>query len=165
MTPQHLLTNHRDRLEATAKHFGISVEQAAVQIAEELTLREARRAGMPDWALDMARATPTSMLQEIALRDNRAPTGPSSAGIIPSSQQMSNVRGAGRGSGWSEPTPLSNPPGVNWADRLMDHQDAKDRAELIQQEAQLKAMQKMAEQTEKLRQVAEQTKKLTEKIK
>ena len=57
MTPEHLLTNHRDRLEATAKHFGISVEQAAVQIAEELTLREARRTGAPDWMLDMARAT------------------------------------------------------------------------------------------------------------
>jgi len=132
MTPQHLLTNHRDRLEATAKHFGISVEQAAVQIAEELTIREARRAGVPDWALDMARATPTSMLQEIAGRDNRAPTGPSSQGVIPSSQQVSNVRGnvPGGGTGWSEPRPLGPPPGIHLVDAQLIADDVRQRAEL-----------------------------------
>jgi hypothetical protein len=32
-------------------------------------------------------------------------------------------------SGWRDAQPLSNPPGVALADRLMDHQDAKDRAQ------------------------------------
>src|SRR5262249_62234334 len=67
----------------------------------------------------MSLATPPSVVREfavlddatvkgIALRDARAPTGPSSQGAIPSSQQVSNVRGAGggRGSGWSEPRSL-----------------------------------------------------------
>ena len=41
--------------------------------------------------------------------------------------------------------PLRPPPGVAQADRLMDAQDAKDRAELIEREAKFKAMQKLAE--------------------
>jgi hypothetical protein len=31
--------------------------------------------------------------------------------------------------GWSNPTPIGPPPGVNYADRLMDEQDRRDRAE------------------------------------
>jgi hypothetical protein len=34
-----------------------------------------------------------------------------------------------------EPTPLGPPPGIAIADRLMDVQDAKDRAQLIEREA------------------------------
>src|SRR5215469_14465335 len=56
---------------------------------------------------EMAQAIPTDMVRGI-IRDNQAPTGPSSAGAIPSSQQVSNVRGTG----WSREIPLSNPPGV-----------------------------------------------------
>jgi hypothetical protein len=79
------------------------------------------------------------------VHDNQAPQGPSSQGIVPNSQQMSNVRGTGgpQGpSGWAHEVPIGPPPGVNYADRLMDAQDAKDRAELIRQDAQLKAAQK-----------------------
>jgi hypothetical protein len=43
--------------------------------------------------------------------------------------------------GWREPTPLGPPPGVAQADKLMDMQDARDRAELIAQEARRLAMQ------------------------
>ena len=39
--------------------------------------------------------------------------------------------------GWRDEIPLSSPPGVELADRLMDHQDAKDRAELIERELKL----------------------------
>lgn len=89
----------------------------------------------------MSMATPPSVIRDwavlddatvkgITLRDARAPTGPSSQGVTPSSQQMSNVRGTGGRGGWSEPIPLSNPPGVAQADRLMDEQDRRDRAEL-----------------------------------
>jgi hypothetical protein len=146
MTPQHLLTNHRDKLEVTAKHFGISVEQAAIQIADELTLREARRGGASDWAVDMARAVPTNLIRDI-VGDNRAPTGPSAQGIVPSSQQLSSVRTGGNGNG--HVVPLSNPPGVNYADRLMDAQDARDRAELIERDAKLQVLQRMAERSVK----------------
>jgi hypothetical protein len=38
-------------------------------------------------------------------------------------------------SGWRDAQPLSNPPGVAIADRLVDAQDARDRAELIAAEA------------------------------
>ena len=86
----------------------------------------------------MERACPTSMMRDIALRDNRAPQGPSSAGIVPTSQQVSNVRvgGApnvpGGGTGWMREVPLRPPPGVAQADRLMDEADRRDRAELVQ---------------------------------
>jgi hypothetical protein len=38
-------------------------------------------------------------------------------------------------SGWRDPGPLGPPPGVAIADRLMDVQDARDRAQLIANEA------------------------------
>jgi hypothetical protein len=90
----------------------------------------------------MAQATPPSvrqyfanqddrLLKEVTLRDGRAPTGPSSQGVIPSSQQVSNVRETG-GTGWVAPTPLRPPDGVAQADRLMDAADARDRIELAQ---------------------------------
>ncbi|MGB8572233.1 MAG: hypothetical protein WCD78_25975 [Pseudolabrys sp.] len=42
-----------------------------------------------------------------------------------------------RGSGWRDEAPLGSPPGVELADRLMDHQDKIDRAELIERELKL----------------------------
>jgi hypothetical protein len=43
-------------------------------------------------------------------------------------------------SGWRESAPLSNPPGVAQADRLMDAADARDRADLIAGEARRRLM-------------------------
>jgi hypothetical protein len=88
---------------------------------------------------EMAQATPTDMLHNIAMRDNRAPTGPGSA--IPSSQQLTNVRGSNvvRGTGWVDAAPLTPPPGIRWVDAQLDAQDAKDRAERIAQEAKINA--------------------------
>ena len=81
--------------------------------------------------LEMAAAVPDRMLRDI-VHDNRAPTG--RPGVIPSSQQPSNVRGSGgvpgMGTGWSHEISLGPPPGVAQADRLMDEQDRRDRAEL-----------------------------------
>jgi hypothetical protein len=81
------------------------------------------------------------------VRASHRPTG--RPGMIP--EQSSNVRGsnvAGSSTGWAREIPLSPPPGVAQADKLMDAQDAKDRAELIKQEAQTEAMRRFAEQTE-----------------
>lgn len=82
MTPDQLKANNLVALEETARAFGISVDEAARHISEGLMLREARRQGVPDWAIDMANAVPTNLIRDIALRDNRAPQGPSGQGII-----------------------------------------------------------------------------------
>ena len=59
---------------------------------------------------EMVRAVPDGFMQDV-VRDNQAPTGPSSQGAVPSSQQVSNVRGAGGvpglGTGWSHSAPLA----------------------------------------------------------
>jgi hypothetical protein len=114
-------------IEATAAHFGISVEQAAKGIAEGLRIKEARARGVPDWAIDMANAVPTDLIRDI-VHDNRAPTGPSAQGIIPSSQQVSNVRTGGSATG--HVVPLSNPPGTNWVDAICIADDVRQRAEV-----------------------------------
>jgi hypothetical protein len=88
----------------------------------------------------MAFATPPSvirdfavlddrMVKEIALRDARAPTSPSSA--IPGSRQATGD-GGGKGStpGWVDPTPLGNPPGTQWVDAQCIADDVRQRAEL-----------------------------------
>jgi hypothetical protein len=90
-------------------------------------------------------------------RASHRPTGPSpmapSSPPVTSGGRPANVPGGG--TGWAHSAPLGPPPGVAQADRLMDAQDAKDRAELIRQEAKLKAMQKLADQTEALAKLAE----------
>jgi hypothetical protein len=88
----------------------------------------------------MEAACSTADVQDIVMRD-RAPSGPSAQGVIPSSQPLSNVRtGGGGSSGWREPTPLGPPPGVAILDQIMDHEDAKDRAELVERHARMAAM-------------------------
>src|SRR6516164_5305144 len=103
----------------------------------------------------MALATPPSVARYFAdgvtaadcadLRQQaHRPTGRS--GMIPDSQQPTSSRpSAGDGTGGGHATPLGPPPGVTQVDRLMDAQDAKDRAELIEREAKLRALQKLAE--------------------
>jgi hypothetical protein len=96
-----------------------------------------------DWAVLDDR-----MVKEIALRDARAPTGPSSQGAIPSSQQMSNVHPGGvpgGGTGWAREIPLGPSVHQRYVDAQLDAQDARDKAERIRQDAQLKAMEKLAE--------------------
>ena len=92
----------------------------------------------------MVNAEPKGFMAGV-VRDNRgAPTGPT--GAIPRSTGgggPANVPGSG--TGWAHETPIGPPPGVAQADRLMDAQDARDRAELSKRDAQLRAMEKMAE--------------------
>jgi hypothetical protein len=84
---------------------------------------------MPRSALEaMIAAEPRGFMRGV-VQDNRAPTG--RPGMIP--EQPSNVRNvAGSGTGWGHSAPLGPPPGVAQADRLMDEQDRRDRAELAQ---------------------------------
>ena len=89
------LTPSQEKLQAQmAADAGLSVAEWRRRVGEELMIQELHRRGM-GWMADMARCTPTDMLRDIAMRDNRAPTGPSAQGIVPSSQTLSNVRGAG----------------------------------------------------------------------
>jgi len=69
-------------------------------------------------------------------------------GAIPSSQQMSNVRGAnvaGSVTGWAREIPLGPSPHQRYVDAQFDAQDARDKAERIRNDAQLKAIAKLAE--------------------
>jgi hypothetical protein len=63
------------------------------------------------------------------LHDNRAPTTPA---MIPQSVSGVSRVDPGRSStpGHVDPRPLRPPEGVNYADKLMDEQDRRDRAEL-----------------------------------
>jgi hypothetical protein len=90
---------------------------------------------------EMARAVPDAMIREIALRDGRAPTGPSAQGVVPSSQPLSNVRVGGTGgTGWAKEVPLGPQPHIQHVDRLLDHADAQDRHERMVAEARRLAM-------------------------
>jgi hypothetical protein len=95
--------------------------------------------------MEMARAVPDHVLRDIAMRDNRAPTG--RPGMIPSSHQQSTGGGPanvpGSGTGWAREVPIGPPPGIRYVDAQLDAQDAKDRAE---REAQFKAVAKLTEQ-------------------
>jgi hypothetical protein len=92
---------------------------------------------MPESTLrEMCNAVPDHVMRGV-MRDARAPTG--RPGMIP--EQPSNVRpdsGAANTSGWRDATPIGPPPGVAQADKLMDHQDKLDRAELAQRLGALK---------------------------
>jgi hypothetical protein len=101
------------------------------------------RMTMPPSALAaMVQAEPRGFMQGV-VQDNRGSRGPTSA--IPDSGQPASPRSVGDGTGWSASIPLSPPPGVAQADRLMDAQDQRDRAELVEREARLQAMEKLAE--------------------
>jgi hypothetical protein len=105
----------------------------------------------------MSLATPPSVIRDFAdgvseancraiAATARAPTGPTT--MAPSSPPVTGVRSGGgnvpgSGSGWAREIPLSSPPGVAQADRLMDAQDAKDKAERIREAAQLRAMDRL----------------------
>jgi hypothetical protein len=80
----------------------------------------------PDAIRDMIAAEPKGFMHDVALRDARAPNSPA---MIPSSQQRPAAEGANR-TGWRDATPIGPPPGVAQADKLMDEQDRRDRAEL-----------------------------------
>ena len=122
--------------------------KSAVKGAEPTDPRETERR-IAEWENEMHQmregrmrlATPPSvirdfavlddrMVKEIALRDARAPTGPSSQGVIRSSQTVSGVHVGGKSSGWVDPRPLSNPPGTNWVDAIAIADDVRQRAEL-----------------------------------
>jgi hypothetical protein len=77
------------------------------EIAERRALRDAKSSFSRAELAAMQAAAPDDQCKAIAMRDSRAPTGPSSQGIIPTSQPISNVR-VGGGSGWARQIPIRN---------------------------------------------------------
>jgi hypothetical protein len=107
-------------------------EAASAKFRDEMhQMREGRMnfATPPSVVRDMAGGVTDADCADIKRASHR-PQGPSSAGAIPSSQQVSNVRGAGGPAGWQHEIPLSNPPGTNWVDAIAIADDVRQRAEL-----------------------------------
>ena len=82
---------------------------------------EAKRLGISEATLEASRAVPTDLVRDLVSDFRRGVSQPSSIASPPTVQHKKP------GTGWSEPLPLSNPPGVDLADRLMDQQDRIDR--------------------------------------
>jgi hypothetical protein len=89
----------------------------------------------------MEAACPTDVCQDIVARG--AVRGPSGHGVGSTVSAPSGVYP--NMSGWRDATPIGPPPGVAQADRLMDAQDARDRHDLIVEEARRVAARKLAE--------------------
>jgi hypothetical protein len=70
----------------------------------------------------MEEAAPASTVRDLVAHGTR----PSRVTDVPS--------GPKGGSGWVEPAPIRPPAGIRYADRLMDKQDERDRADLIERE-------------------------------
>jgi hypothetical protein len=87
------------------------------------------RVGMsPEVFAEFARAIPVGTIR--AMQGERlAPRAPSNT-APPTNAEPRNT------SGWRDAAPLSNPPGVALIDRMVEVQDARERAELIVNEGQ-----------------------------
>ena len=94
----------------------------------------ARASMSPQVMRDMVRAVGDDVVRGIV--DGRAP-----AALAPLADAAARPRVAQEDrSGWRTAQALSNPPGVAQADRLMDAQDQRDRADLIAAEARRRLM-------------------------
>jgi hypothetical protein len=162
------------RRELASVEATIAERTIAANQLNESYLKPMSDAEHRDWVYQMqerrmAMATPPSALQDMVaaepkgfmsgvLHDNRAPTTPATIPQAQSTGGPANVRGTG----WVDPAPLGPPPGLRYVDAQLDAQDAKDRAELVEREARLKAMEKMIEQTEIIKKQTEALAKLAE---
>jgi hypothetical protein len=110
------------------------------RIAEHMNevhqMREGRMALASNFHADdlraMEAAAPTLIVKGIALRDARAPTGPSSAGTSGQVSRVSSNPGlpGSNTSGWVDPRPLGPPPGIHHVDAQMIADEVRQRAEL-----------------------------------
>ena len=90
----------------------------------------------------MEAACPTSAVRDIVAKGTiKPPSADGTAGTI-SSHSDPGLPGSHRGNGWRPETPFGPQPGINHVDRLVDAQDAKDRAELIAEHARTAAVRK-----------------------
>jgi hypothetical protein len=126
-------------------------------------MRERNASVIPPWLREACAGGVTEADCADIVRASHRPTG--RPGKIPEEGQTSGRPGGnvpGSGTGWASETPLGPPPGIRYVDQQLDAQDARDRAERVEQEARLQAMEKLAEQTETMRQQTETLAKLAE---
>jgi hypothetical protein len=91
----------------------------------------------------MEAAVPADMCRDLVRHGTVQ--GPSAAGSSGQVTKVSSNAGlVGSNTGWRTATPISPPPGVAIADRLMDAQDARDRHERMVEEARRQALLKAA---------------------
>jgi hypothetical protein len=141
------LRNEVERLKAqvTPKPLPTEADAAAHRAAmHEAAERRMSRAGnfSREDLLAMEAACPSSVAQDIVARGGvRPPSGHGTSGTVTSVRVPPNT------AGWRTASPIGPPPGIALVDQLMDAQDAKDRHDLIVEDAQRKAMQRLGEGT------------------
>jgi hypothetical protein len=127
----------------TPKPLPSEADAAAHRAAmHELAERRMARAGnfsREDLAAFEA-ACPANVAQDIVARGSmRGPSSYAAGGTAVSGPSSVSPNT----SGWRTAVPIGPPPGVEQADRLMDAQDARDRHDLIVEDAQRKAAQRL----------------------
>jgi hypothetical protein len=97
---------------------------------------------VPEWMADMCRAEPKGLgnwLREDAKAFSAQRRAmPTSFNVRPAAAAPAftadDLMAKPKPSGWSEPTPLKSPPGVDLADRIVDAQDRRDRVDAVRAE-------------------------------
>jgi hypothetical protein len=119
---------------------------------------------MPPSALRaMVAAVPDQLMRDIVRDHAGAPTGPTTMNPASTSRGGGPANVPGSGTGWSREIPLGPSPHQRYVDQQIDAQDVKDKAARIRQDAQLRAMDELAEQTETMKKQTEALAKLAER--
>jgi hypothetical protein len=79
----------------------------------------------------MMEAVPDNLMASIVADQRRGVAAPSSLASNPNAPQPEPRP---KGSGWQDAAPLAPPPGIDILDRMMDQQDRRDKAALIDAE-------------------------------
>ena len=86
----------------------------------------------------MEEATPADMIQDLVQHGTvQAPSAAGTSGLV---TKVSGNPGLPGSTGWRTAAPITSPPGVALADKLMDAQDSRDRHERMVEEARRRAM-------------------------
>lgn len=122
--------------------------EARQHMAEMHRLREANAGRWSSFSreqiAEMDKAAPASTMQDVVRRGGiPGPSAAGTSGDVTAVHPSPGLPGSNRG--WREASPIGPPPGVAACDRLMDHQDMKDRVELAAQHAKMEAARKLAE--------------------
>jgi hypothetical protein len=97
-------------------------------MVHQMRERQANTWMPPSAVQEMVAAEPKGFMHDVALRDNRAPTG--RPGMIPDSRQPSGpAGGAANTTGWRDATPIGPPPGIGWVDAICIADDVRQRKE------------------------------------
>jgi hypothetical protein len=93
------------------------------------------RMAMPESTLAaMIAAVPDHVMKDVIAKGGiQPPSGAGASGTISSVHQSPGLPGS---TGWRPEVPFGPQPGINYIDRMLDEQDRRDRAELVERIAQ-----------------------------